>query len=142
MSETTTGRDVDAAYFEQRSLRKGAAGWILLAGLGVYGVLAYGVARRTHEIGIRVALGARIADVVGLVLRQGAAIGALGVAIGLGASLALARLIEGLLYGVQPHDTAVFVVAPAAVFVLALLAAWLPARRAARVDPMRALRAE
>ena len=115
---------------------------LVLAGLGVYGVLAYGVARRTREIGIRVALGARLADVVSLVLRQGATIGAIGVVLGLGASLALSRLIESLLYGVKPHDTAVFVAAPVVVFTLALLAAWVPARRAARVDPMRALRAE
>lgn len=119
-----------------------AAQAVLLACLGVYGVLAYAVSRRTHEIGVRLALGARPADVVGLVVGRGARLAALGVALGLVLSLAVGRLLQGILYGVSGSDPLAFVTTAALLAGVVLLASWLPARRAAAVDPMAALRTE
>ena len=115
---------------------------VLLAGLGLYGVMAHAVARRTHEIGIRMAIGARAADVLGMIVWRGVALAALGTVIGLLASLGLTRLLASLLYGVSPTDPASF--AAVAVFLLAVaaLASYIPGRRAAGVDPAEALRYE
>jgi predicted permease len=113
---------------------------LLLAAIGVYAVLAYGVAQRTREIGVRVALGAGVSDVIRLIVVQGTALAAVGIAIGIVAAYALARYLSSILYEVSVHDPVVFVVAPVLLFVVALLATWLPARRAARVTPMEALR--
>jgi predicted permease len=115
---------------------------LLLAALGVYGVLAFAVGQRTSEIGIRVALGATRANILGLILRQGIGLIALGVLIGLAGYFALSRIIGQLLYSVAPTDPGILVLAPALLAVVALLACVLPARRATKVDPMVALRAE
>jgi predicted permease len=113
-----------------------------LAAIGVYGVIAFGVARRTREIGIRVALGAQRADVLGLVLREGVTLALAGVALGLAGAWALRQVVASLLYGITPSDPVAFVGAAAALLVIALLATLLPARHALRVDPARTIRVE
>ena len=115
---------------------------LLLAVAGVYGVVAYGVAQRTREIGVRMALGARSADVSALILRQGLTTTLVGVAIGVAGSFATARSIQSLLFGVQPTDPLTFVAVATALVGVAGLACYIPARRAARVDPMVALRSD
>ena len=115
---------------------------LVLAGLGIYGVLSYLVGRRTQEIGIRLALGATRADVLRLVVGHGMALASAGIAIGLAAAWALTRSLGTLLYGVSPHDSATFAAIAALLAVVAFVASYVPARRATRVDPMRALRAE
>ncbi|MET0398767.1 MAG: ABC transporter permease [Longimicrobiaceae bacterium] len=115
---------------------------LLLGAVGVYGVVAYTVGERTREIGLRIALGAGVGDVVGMVLRQGALLAAAGIGAGLLASLAATRALAGLLYGVTATDPLTFAVVPAILAAAALLATWLPARRASRVDPMSALRGD
>jgi len=114
----------------------------LLAAIGLYGVMAYAVARRTNEIGIRLALGAGRADVQWMVLRESLWMVAAGLALGIPAALALTKLVRGSLYGIEPNDPLSFVAAGALMVAVAATAAWIPARRAARVDPMRALRCE
>jgi predicted permease len=115
---------------------------LVLAAVGIYGVMAYSVAQRTREIGIRVALGSDRADVVGLVLREGMRLAGIGLAIGLLGAAASARLVGGLLYGVRPLDPVAFSVVPLTLVAVAALAVYFPARRAAAVDPVRALKTE
>ena len=115
---------------------------LLLAALGLYGVMAYAVAQRTREIGIRVALGARQADVLRQFVGEGLRLAVVGVAIGLALSVALTRIIAQFLYGVTATDAATFAAGAALLCVVAVAASWLPSRRAARVDPMVALRSE
>jgi ABC-type antimicrobial peptide transport system permease subunit len=115
---------------------------LVLAALGLYGVLAYTVAQRTHEIGIRVAMGAQRSDVLGLMVGQGVRIAALGAGIGALAALAGGRVLSSLLYGVSPRDPVVLLGAALIPLVVAALASYMPARRAARVDPVVALRYE
>jgi putative ABC transport system permease protein len=117
-----------------------AAVALLLALIGIYGVISYAVAQRTGEIAIRMALGAQRSSVWTLVLRQGAALGAAGILIGLIASSALTRWMSTMLFHVHPVDPVTFGAVATAVFATALLASFLPARRATRIDPMAALR--
>lgn len=119
-----------------------SAAALFLAGVGIYGIVASTVTYRAHDIGVRLALGARPATVVWLVVRQLLGIGAFSVVAGLLASAAFARLLSSQLYGVAPTDLPAFVLAPVIVASVTLLAAWLPARRAAHIDPLAALRAE
>jgi predicted permease len=115
---------------------------LLLACVGLYGVMSYAVTRRTNEIGIRMALGARGADVVRLVMRETLLLVVIGIAIGLSAALATTRLVASLLYGLTPNDPLTIAAASALLLAVAVLAGYLPARRAAQVDPMVALRCE
>ena len=115
---------------------------LLLAAIGLYGVISYSVAQRTRELGIRMALGAQRTDVLKLVVREGMTLVALGVAMGLAASIGLTRLISSLLFGVSATDPLTFAALAFALGAIALLACLLPARRASLIDPMIALRAE
>jgi putative ABC transport system permease protein len=118
-----------------------AAFALAIAGVGLFGVLSYTVAQRAREIGVRSALGAQVRDIVGLVLKQSLAIAAVGVAAGLGASLWLTQALQRYLYGVTPHDAITFGAVAVVLLAVAALASVVPARRAARVDPVRVLRA-
>jgi predicted permease len=115
---------------------------LALAAVGLYGVVAYAVVQRTREIGIRVALGANRHDVVLLMLRQGMILVVLGLGLGIAGAFGLTPLLRNLLYEVKPADPLSFIVVSLVLLLVALVASWLPARRASRVDPMIALRAE
>ena len=128
--------------FSTRILWAFALAGILLAGSGLYGLIAYSTAQRTREIGIRLAIGARLSDVAGLVVRQALGLAAAGVTLGILAAWAAGRMIVPLLFEVSPHDTWTLVAAGIAMVAIAALAAYVPARRAGRVDPATALRSE
>ena len=115
---------------------------LLMASLGLYGVISYLVERRTQELSLRIALGAPRRNVLGLVLKDGIKMAAAGVAIGVVAALGLTRLLSGMLYGVSTTDPITFVVIAIGLVVVALMACYLPARRATKVDPLVALRSE
>jgi len=115
---------------------------LLLAAGGIYGVLAYSVTQRQREIGIRMALGAQPHTVVSLMIGQGLRLALVGAVIGIAAALALTRVVRSLLYAVTPTDPLTFAAVTVLLLLVALLACWLPARRAARVDPVVALRSE
>jgi len=115
---------------------------VVLAAIGVYGVISYAVSQRTQEIGVRVALGAQRGDVLRLIVGHGALLGGLGVAIGLAGGLGVTRFLRTLLYGVSPFDPVSFLGVAALLTAIALLASYIPARRAAKVDPVEALRFE
>jgi len=115
---------------------------VLLAVVGIYGVMSYFVSERTHEIGIRVALGALPSDVLSLIGKLGLKLTLIGVAIGVGLAIGLTRMIAGFLVGVKPTDPVTYAVVAVVLVSVALLACYIPARRASRVDPVVALRYE
>src|SRR5262249_4796521 len=117
-----------------------AAAALALAAVGIYGVVAFSVARRTQEIGIRMALGAERSDVLRLIVGEGAQLAVVGVAIGIGASFAITRLLSSLLFGISATDPITFAGVAALLSFVALLASYIPARRAMRLDPNAALR--
>jgi ABC-type antimicrobial peptide transport system permease subunit len=124
----------------QRGLRVFGGVTLSLAAIGLYGLLSYGVARRTSEIAVRIALGARAARVVAMILRETVALVVAGLIVGGGLAYGASRLIASRLYGVQPQDPVTIAVATGLLLAVALSAAYLPAHRAAGLDPMRALR--
>ena len=115
---------------------------LLLASIGLYGVISYSVSRRTQEIGIRMALGAQIGAVQRMIVSQGMRLALIAMVLSLPAAFALAKFSTSFLYGVRPHDLATFTAAPLFLAGVALLACWIPSRRASRVDPIKALRCD
>ena len=142
----TQAADADEKLGDERSvatlLSLFAALGLVLASIGLYGTISHGVARRTNEVGIRMALGARQEDMLRMVLREALSLVAIGVAIGVPLSIAGARLISTLIFGVKPTDAVTISFSSGVMMAVASLAAYLPARRAAKVDPMVALRHE
>jgi len=111
-----------------------------LALIGIYGTISYAVRQRRHEIGVRIAIGARPADVLGMIMGQGFRLTAIGIAAGLAGAFALTRFLKSLLFGVTETDPVMFILIPALLLTVAMLASYLPARRAAAIDPITALR--
>ena len=137
---------VDEQLLQERSISQLAGFFslsaLVLACLGLYGTLSYALSRRTREIGIRMALGGKAGDVLSGVVRQGMTLTLIGCAIGIALAIVLTRFVASLLYGVAPIDPITFAAAISILMVVASLACYLPARRAARIDPMVALRHE
>ncbi len=141
MREIVTGVN-GRARFQTLLLATFAGAAALLAAIGIYGVMSYAVSRRTREIGVRMALGAEPRAVLRLVVGQGMGVALAGAGVGLVAALLLTRMMAGILYGVRPTDPVTYVSVAAVLLAIALAASWIPARRAARIDPMKALRSE
>ncbi|HYT59778.1 MAG TPA: FtsX-like permease family protein, partial [Haliangiales bacterium] len=147
VANVRTLREVVAeSVTERRFMLCGLAGFaivaLLLAAIGLYGVIAYAVAQRTRELGIRMALGAQRDNILWLVLRQGLNLVLVGVAIGLVGALVLTRFLSGLLFDLKPTDPPTLIATSLLLVAVASLACWVPARRATKVDPMVALRNE
>jgi len=140
--EDVVARSISRQRFNMLLMTVFGCSALLLAAIGIYGLMAYSVEQRTQEIGIRLALGARTGDVSRMVIVQGMQLALAGVIVGLASALGLARVISNLLFGVTPRDPTVFVVVPLVLTAVALVGVWLPARRAVGVDPVTALRAE
>ena len=136
------GRSLSSRRFSTVLLAVFASLALALAAVGIYGIVAYSVTERTHEIGVRIALGAQRRDVMAMVVGQGMTMTIVGTAIGVAASAALARLMSSLLFGVSAGDPATFVAIPLLLIAVALAACYVPARRAMRVDPLQTLRSE
>ena len=134
--------EVASQRFNAGALAGFAALAVLLAAVGIYGVMAYAVSQRTREMGVRIALGAGAGNVLRMILSQGLRLAVIGVALGLVASFALTRLMTGLLFGVKPTDPGTFGLVTGALLAVAVIACWIPAWRATRVDPVIALRYE
>ncbi len=141
MQEVISGSMTDA-WYQSLLLSSFALVALVLTAVGIYSVMAYAVTQRTHEIGIRMALGAHPREILKLVMQGGALITLAGVGAGVVGALGLTRLLAGMLFGVQPRDPVTFVVVAALLSAVALLASYLPAHRATKVDPMVALRYE
>jgi putative ABC transport system permease protein len=140
--DTLVSRSVAADRFSMWLLGLLGSLALALAASGLFSLLSYLVSQRTHEIGVRMALGARHRDIFRLIIGQGAILVAAGLAIGLGASFLCARLFSSLLFGVSAADPLTFMVTPALLSLAALVACYVPARRATKVDPLVAIRAE
>ena len=142
----TLAQRVNDAVAVSRSLMVLFAAFALLAlvlgAVGIYGVISYSVTQRTHEIGIRMALGARAANVLSLIMKNGLMLVLAGIAIGVGSAFGLTRFLATLLFGIEPTDSVTFIVVSSVFFVIAMIAALIPALRATRVDPVIALRSE
>jgi ABC-type antimicrobial peptide transport system permease subunit len=138
--EQQLGEQTAARRFQTSLLSLFSLAALLLSAIGIYGLMHFFVAQRTNEIGVRMALGARQVNVLTLVFRQGLTLATAGIAVGILGAFALTRLLSTLLYSVTPTDPVTFTTAPAILLVVAALACWIPARRAARIDPMLALR--
>jgi putative ABC transport system permease protein len=133
---------VNSERFWMRALGIFATLALVLAVIGIYGVVSYAVGQRTHEIGVRMALGAQRTDVLGMVIRQGMVTTVVGVIVGVLGAVAATRLISSQLYGVEATDPATFVTVSLVLVGISVLASYVPARRATRVDPLIALRSE
>jgi putative ABC transport system permease protein len=140
--EDVVSRSLAQRRFQLQAIGAFALVALLLAAIGIYGVTAFWVNQRTQEIGIRIALGAGGMDVIGMVVRQGMSLTLWGVAAGLAGAFPLARLLRTLLFGTTPFDAPIFAGISVLLAMAALLACYIPARRATRVDPVVALRAE
>src|SRR5256712_5537951 len=140
--EDVVSRSISRQRFNMLLMTVFGCAALLLAAIGIYGLMAYSVEQRTQEIGIRLALGANTGDVRRMVIRQGMRLAVVGLVIGLASSFGLARVIANLLFGVTPRDPLVFTAAPLLLAAVAFIGVYLPARRAVRVDPVIALRAE
>jgi ABC-type antimicrobial peptide transport system permease subunit len=142
----TQTEQIDATVMQERLFATLTSAFgilaLILAAIGIYGIMAYTVARRTSEIGVRMALGARPRQVRLMVLRESGWMAIIGIAVGIGASIGLARLVRAMLYGLSPSDPTTLIGTTCLLFFIALAAAYGPARRASRIDPMQALRHE
>jgi ABC-type antimicrobial peptide transport system permease subunit len=140
--EKTVADSISSKRFTMTLLGVFALLALLLASIGIYGVLSYMVGQRTKEIGVRMALGAQKFDVLRMVLKDGARMTLVGIVLGLVGSLGLTRLIRSMLYGVKPNDPLTFISVAALLCAIAMLACYIPARKAMQVDPIEALRHE
>src|ERR1700722_15267801 len=140
--EEVVGQSTAREDFNMTLLTIFGSAALLLAAIGIYGLMAYTVEQRKQELGIRLALGAEASQVKNMVVRQGMSLALAGVIAGLGAAWALARLMASFLFGVKAHDPMVFIAVPMILTAVALLAVYVPAHRASRLDPIQALRHE